>query len=438
MAGLRDTWRRVWTDHRWPLLGVVTAAIAALGVLAYLELRRPGDVSNPDADFSAAEREDTTKLANWPLYGLDPERTRYLPAAKVKPPYKIKWRYDARGLVEYSPIVVEKHLYGISNGGWAFDLRRQDGKQVWRRRVAELNASAPAYRDGRLYVSNLEPGQVLALDARNGKTLWRHRLPDRTESSPVVVGDLVLTGCECGALYALNRRNGHTVWEADVGGAIKGGPAVEGGIAYVGAYGGTVAAVRLASGEIKWSSNSQSQGLGQTGNFYATPTVAFDRVYVGNTDGRMYSFEKEDGDLAWSHSTGDYIYAAAVAADSDNTEPTVYVGSYDGSFYAFDARSGEVRWSRPVGGAVSGAASLISHVVYVANLAKTVTVGLNIKNGKRVFIFRDGAYNPVVSDGRKLFVTGKTQIYAMKHTNKPEKRAGVFGRILHHPGKSKK
>jgi outer membrane protein assembly factor BamB len=438
MAGLRDTWRRLWAEHRWLVVGVAAAVVVAVGVIAYLELRRPGDVSNPNADFTAEEKKETTALTHWPLYGLNPQRTRYLPSAKLKPPFKIKWRYDAKGLVEYSPIVVGKHLYGISNGGWTFAIRRGDGKPDWRTRVAQLNASAPAYGAGRLYMSNLEPGQVMALDAKNGKRIWRRELPGRTESSPVVVGDLVLAGCECGTLFAFKRSNGRTAWEADLGGAIKGGPAVQDGIAYVGAYGGTVAAVRISNGEIKWTSSGQSQGLGQVGNFYATPTVAFDRVYIGNTDGRMYSFERDDGDLAWSHSTGDYIYAAAVAADTDKTPPTVYVGSYDGTFYALDARSGNERWSRPAGGAVSGAASLIGDVVYVANIAKTTTVGFNVRNGKRLFIFRDGAYNPVISDNRKLFLTGKHQIYAMKPSKKSAKRPGVFGRILHHPGKGKK
>jgi outer membrane protein assembly factor BamB len=222
------------------------------------------------------------------------------------------------------------------------------------------------------------------------------------------------------------------IWETDIGGAIKGAPALEGGIVYVGAYGGEVAAVRLRGGGVKWSAGSQSGGLSGTGNFYATPTVAFGRVYIGNTDGRVYSFEKDTGHLAWSQSTGDYVYAAAVAADTTDTPPTIYVGSYDGSFYAMDARSGDVRWEQKAGGSVSGAASLIGHIVYVANIAKTRTIGFNIANGKRVFAFRDGAYNPIVSDGRFLYLTGRKQIYALTHTDKTS-GPGVFGRVLGKP-----
>ena len=65
--------------------------------------------------------------------------------------------------------------------------------------MATLNASAPAYSDGKLYISNLEPGQVQALNAQNGKVAWRNSLPGRTESSPLVVGNTVIAGCECGS-----------------------------------------------------------------------------------------------------------------------------------------------------------------------------------------------------------------------------------------------
>jgi outer membrane protein assembly factor BamB len=245
----------------------------------------------------------------------------------------------------------------------------------------------------------------------------------------VIARGKVVVGCECGAVFALGKDTGRVIWETEVGGAVKGAPALENGIIYVGAYGGTVAALRLSGGGVKWTSGSQGGGLGGSGNFYATPAVAFGRVYIGNTDGRMYSFEKDTGNLAWSHSTGDFVYAAAVAADTDDTPPTVYFGSYDGTFYALHARSGDVRWERPAGGAVSGASSVIGHTVYVANLAKRRTLGFDIRNGNRVFTFKDGAYNPAISNGRMLFLTGYKQIYGLTHTVKT-RGPGVFARSL--------
>jgi outer membrane protein assembly factor BamB len=412
---------------------VLVAAAALLAIViagaGYLILKRPGDVSNPDAPFSAEPGpKPVVGVTDWPLYGLDPARTRYLNAPEVKPPFRVKWRFKGNNLLEYSPTLHAGSLYGINNNGLAFSVKTRTGKARWKRQVAQLNASAPSYdlNGGgpgvpAVFISSLEPGQIQALDAHDGKRLWVHPLPGRTESSPVVVGRLVIAGCECGTLYALDKTTGKTVWQTDLGGAIKAAPAYSNGIVYIGTYGGDMNAVRVSDGSIKWQTGSQGSSFGRAGSFYATATVAFGRVYAGNIDGRMYSFEQATGRLAWSHSTGGYVYAAAVAADTPETQPTVYFGSYDGTFYALDAKSGAERWTQDVGGSISGAASLIGETVYVADLSTTRTRGFDAADGSKIFDFRDGAYNPVISDGGRIYLTGYKTIYALKPGTGPAK-----------------
>ena len=163
---------------------------------------------------------------------------------------------------------------------------------------------------------------------------------------------------------------------------------------------------------------------GQAGDFYSTAAVAFGRVYVTSKDGRVYSFDKETGDLAWSRTAGGELYAGIVAADTPNTEPSVYFGSYGGGrFYSLDARSGDENWSIDAGGPVIGAASLIGETVYFANLQETDTIAVNASNGGEVWRFRDGAYNPVISDGKRLYLTGYKHLYAMKRVT-GKQRAG--------------
>ena len=275
-----------------------------------------------------------------------------------------------------------------------------------------------------LFLSNLEPGQVLALNAKNGVQRWKRRLPGRTESSPVVVDDMVIAGCECGTLYAFNRKSGKTLWQTDLPGQIKAAPAVSDGLAYVGDYSGEFTAVRISDGSIKWQSSSQGGSFGRAGAIYGTAAVAFGRVYVTSKDGRVYSFDKETGDLAWSRTAGGELYAGIVAADTPNTEPSVYFGSYGGGrFYSLDARSGDENWSIDAGGPVIGAASLIGETVYFANLQETDTIAVNASNGGEVWRFRDGAYNPVISDGKRLYLTGYKHLYAMKRVT-GKQRAG--------------
>jgi outer membrane protein assembly factor BamB len=411
-AGLKN----LWENHRWATIGT-TAGIAAIviALVGYLVLKRPGDKScTAPCTITSEAPQPVSGVTNWPLYGLSPERTRYLDAPGVKPPYSIRWRYKGGHLLEYSPILVGGQLYGINNNGMAFAIKTSSGKARWKQQIAHLNASAPAFKQGNLYYSNLDPGQVVALAAYDGHVIWKHPLPGRSESSPLIVGNKVIVGCECNTIYALDWKSGKTLWERHVNGAVKAAPAYSNGIVYAGDYSGEMTALHVSDGSIKWQTGSQGTSFGRTGQFYATAAIAFGRVYAGNTDGRMYSFDQQTGKLIWSHSTSNYVYAGAVAARTPDTDPTIYFGSYDGNFYALDARTGNERWSQHNLGSISGAASLIGDTVYVADLQHTSTYGFDVRNGHRVLEFSDGAYNPVISDGRDVFLTGYKTIYDLR------------------------
>ncbi|MDP9227959.1 MAG: PQQ-like beta-propeller repeat protein, partial [Actinomycetota bacterium] len=386
--------KNLWQNHRLLVLAG-TCAVLAVGVLvAYSALKRPGDVSNEDAVFQPEDVNAAFELGDWPVYGLNAERTRYL-EANVEPPFQVKWQFKGRSLLEYAPVLHNNVLYLTNKNGEFFSINPERGKRRYKLDVGELSAASPAVDDkNRVFVSTLEPGNVTAIDGLTGQVLWEQDLPGRSESSPVVADGEVIVGCECGSLFAFDADDGKKEWEAELGGAVKAAPAVDEGIAYVGDYGGQLSAVRIDDGSIKWQTGTTGGSFGRAGAIYATAAVAFGRVYVGSKDSRMYSFEKETGKLAWSKSTGDEVYAAAVAADTPTTSPTIYFGSYDGSFYALDAKDGSTRWQRDVGGAVSGAASLIGETVYVAELSNTNTFGYSTKDGDQVWEFRDGTYNP--------------------------------------------
>src|SRR3954470_21210932 len=414
---MRATLQKLWADHRWATIGTVAGIGAVLvALIGYLVLKPPADKScvAPCTIETTTTAGPVNKTVDWPFYGRNKERTRDLDAPNVKPPFTTRWRFKGRRLLEYSPIAVGGAIYGINNNGMAFSIKKRTGKARWTRQIATRNASAPAYSRARLFISNLDPGQVISLSTKNGATLWRRSLPGRTESSPVVVGNKVIAGCECGTLFAFDADTGKTIWQTNLGGQIKAAPSVSNGVAYVGDYSGTMSAVNISNGSIKWQSDSQGTGV-TAGAFYGTAALAFGRVYAGAKDGRVYSFNKDTGDVIWSHTIGGQVYAGAAAADTPNSPPTVYFGTYGGtSFYALDARNGEQRWSADVGGSVIGAASVIGNVVYVANLGTTETDGFDTANGKKVWTFKDGAYNPVISDGRNLYLTGYKTIYRLK------------------------
>ncbi len=410
--------RWFWREHRRLVLGVGAAALVlaiAGGFVAYELLKRPADIHNEAASFQPQKpKAQKRRTVSWPLYGYDRARTRYLPADGIRPPFRKRWRYTEHPLLEFPPTIAAGRLFLVNNSGYAVALDARTGKQLWKRRIGRLNASSPTYYKHRLYIVNLEPGHVVKLDARTGKVLWKRSLPARAESSPVVVGRSLYFGCEDGNLYSLSTKNGNVRWATGLGGPVKAAPAYYGGVLYVGDYGGYLNAVQAKNGRLIWQSDSLGQGFGTSGAFYSTPAVAFGRVYAGNNDTRVYSFDRHDGTIAWTYSTGGYVYSGPAVARTDNTGPTVYIGSFDGNVYALNAKNGVPRWIRSVGGSVIGSLTAIGNIVYAAEFDGTSTTGFTMKGGHPVFRYPRGTYTPVVSDGRRLYLIGYSSITALE------------------------
>ena len=57
---------------------------------------------------------------------------------------------------------------------------------------------------------------------------------------------------------------------------------------------------------------------------------------------------------------------------------------------------------------------MIGDIVYFSNYGKKSTTGLGVRTGKKVFSMGRGAFNPVISDGRTIFLTGYSSLYALR------------------------
>jgi len=432
--------KRPRAARRWWVAGGagVVVAIAAAAVVVYLT-SRGGDVYNPGVRFQsqpppAAPQPPPagpdTEPFTWPLYGYTKDRRAYLPASTIlRPPYARLWSVRARVLLEFTPVLGGRSLYILDNKGRLRAIARRRGRVRWTRRLGTLAASSPAYAHGRVFVTLLKGGgrgrgRIVALRATDGRIMWSRSLPARSESSPLVDHERVYFGSEDGTVYALRASDGAVRWRFRAAGPVKAGIALSGGKLYFGDYAGRLYGLRRADGHPVWQVATHGAGLGlRAGQFYATAAVAYGRVYVGNTDGYVYSYSADRGELAWRKRTSNYVYSSAAVAQVPGGRPTVYVGSYDGNLYALDARSGHVRWRHRDGGSISGGVVVVGDIVYFSNVKHRTTTGLGARTGRRVFRFRHGAFNPVVSDGRMLFLTGATTLYGLR-----PRRGGAGGR----------
>jgi outer membrane protein assembly factor BamB len=406
--------------------------LVAVGVaVAVLLLHSPKNVSHPNVEFTS-----TTKTTppppkprvdnfEWPRYGYDAGRTRnFVIGPKVKPPFRIGWSYEDYGLLEFPPVIYAKTLYQMDDNASVKAIDKRNGHKLWETKVGTLAAASPALgvAQGLVYVPVLSQnpnagqtpgnGQFAALSMKTGRVVWSHPVPSGTESSPIAYGNAVYFGDQSGTVYSLNAKTGQVNWTFHASASVKGGPALVDGVLYFGDYSGRAYAVNAGNGHQVWMDTTSGTQFGfGSGNFYATPAVAFGRVYMGNTDGRVYSFAQRTGQLAWATSTGAYVYSSAAVADIPGVGPTVYLGSYDGNFYAFDARSGAIRWTHAAGGRISGSPTIVGNVVYFSDLGARNTFGLDVRSGRQVWFFPDGAFNPVVADPGAIYLSGYSKLY---------------------------
>ncbi|GAC1522927.1 MAG: hypothetical protein NVS2B6_08380 [Thermoleophilaceae bacterium] len=346
----------------------------------------------------------------WPLYGYSPDHQRHL-AVDLRPPYRGVWGFNSHGLLEFPPVIYQGAIYQLNDSAVLNALDQETGQLRWSRKLGALSASSPAAGNGAVYVTLMDrgggDGLIAALAASDGHTLWKRKLPSASESSPLLHGQTVYFGSQDGTVYALRAADGKVRWRYTAAGSVKGSPTYRAGRLFFGDYGQQVHAISASSGRPLWTASGSD-------SFYATATVAWGRVFVGDTSGTVYAFSMRDGHQVWSHGTGNSVYASAAALDAPGLGKTIYLGSYDGSFYALDAGTGDVRWSHAAGGRISGSATIVGHIVYFANLAAQETTGLDVRTGRRVFRFRHGSFDPVTSDGRRIYLTGSIGLYALQ------------------------
>jgi outer membrane protein assembly factor BamB len=408
----------------------VVVLLLGLGAAALLYRKYQGrDIrGSSSVEFVTTEPKKVTEPpgVTWPMYGYDPARLRAPLGLKVHPPYRRApvWTFRAGALLEFPPVIAYGRIYIVNNAGTVFALDERRGKPVWKYRSHRCSAASPAVGNHLVFVALLNKppcnashgvdGKVIAFDAETGRIRWQRTIGP-SESSPLFADGMVVVGDWSHDIYAFTAASGRVRWHFKAGGLVKGAIALSGRRVFFGSYDTHVYALDARTGKQLWRASSQPR-IGRTGTFYANPAVAYGRIYLGATDGKMYSYGATSGKLRWSNGTGDFIYSSAAVWRGN-----VMVGSYDGSFYSFNAATGDVRWRFNADGKISGSPTVIDGVVYFSTL-NGKTYGLDARNGKLVWRYPTGQYAAVVASEKRLYLVGYSKLYALIQ------RAGKRGR----------
>jgi outer membrane protein assembly factor BamB len=411
--------------RRWLLLvaGLLVAAVA-VGVGGYLyERHRTGNIYHPKARFvpEAPPRlpPPGPDRSAWPLYGYTKDHTRFFPGSPaLRPPFKVLWVHGGNALLEFPPVLWGERLFQLSDDGTLHAINKHNGKALWTTQLGVLSASSPAVDGHSVYATvlkrqhNSHGGMAVAVNSATGRIEWSRNLSSESESSPLLDQGRLYFGSQNGTVYALNAHTGNVIWTYRAAGSVKASPTLKNGVLYFGDYSGQVQAISEQTGRRIWRSGSEGALLG-SGTFYSTAAAVYGRVFLGNTDGRVYAYDASTGKLDWAYQTGAYVYSSPAVTNAPGLGPTIYVGSYDGHFYALNARTGHVQWSYDAHGRISGSPTIVGNVVYFADLGTHTTIGLGISTGHLVFTMHTGSFDPVITDGADIYLTGITGLYGL-------------------------
>ena len=389
---------------------VVVGGIAAVAVIALHHNNGPKPTPFPTQQITAAASPSPSSspallaLGDWPTYGYDAARTRFNPDIRLRPPYRVKWRFLAHDLLEFPPSIIQGSLYFCSEYGNVYCLNADTAKVLWKYHVERAKfASTPAIAGQVVYVTSIG-GLLIALDRHTGKRLWQVAGIGPIESSPLVWNGRVFFGSLDHHIYAVSIATHKVVWRVATGGPVKGSAAEANGRIVIGSYDGAVYCLNFA-GHLLW--RHSTSGLLSSNTFYATPSIAYNTVYVGGTGDRIYALDLTNGGQRWSFTTGGYVYSSPAVWRN-----LIFEGSYDGYFYALGAATGRVVWRFYAGGPISGSPTVLNGVVYLSSFTHR-TYGISARTGRQLWRFNDGEYSPVTADSKTLYLNGFHTLYAL-------------------------
>jgi len=339
-----------WTSAGWDLQG--TRYIADVSEQPQGVLKWSRDLGNPTLSAPTVVGEDIYLGGHFKAMALDAGSGEVI------------WEIDTPGPMERSFAVAGDYVYMGLSDHRLLALDRNTGEVRWEYTAEFPITSSPVVADGLVYFGSSD-GIVYALDAATGSKIWKQQLNGNLRSSPAISDGRLFATDTDGNLNILSARTGQKRFRFRTAASASDAPVVSGGLAYF-PSGGRIFAVdieaRSKRGEFQvkrvWTQfyvwqipgvPAPSSQRGERWRFApekhaslgiaASPAVAPDALYYGDTAGFLYARDVTTREELWRfQADGGIVSSPVILGDR------VYFGSRDGNLYALDRSSGELIW----------------------------------------------------------------------------------------------
>ena len=241
----------------------------------------------------------------------------------------------------------------------------------WEYQMSDSTAGPVSVTDGMVYAGALD-GVTYAVNAATGELIWQHETLGEVRS-PVAVGErIVYVASADRSLYALDARTGQERARFRTGASLVAAPVTANESAYFVSgrqlyamaadaleYPGQYAVTRTWSQLWLWGfplpsppaqpgdrwrfgpdyPEGTSSREKRTEGIISAPAVAGDRLYVGDTLGKLYGVDAITGEEQWQFQAEDGIVASPVVVGE-----LVAFGDKSGLLYGLNRQDGTERW----------------------------------------------------------------------------------------------
>ena len=350
-------------------------------------------------DCKITDSELIKDLGLWAHLGR-PDGHHYIPDEKATQKYKgVKESPGTGWLKLYASKSDPTGLQDFSKG----QNPKKTSKILWTCKAEnsiKSTASSSVLSDETLISTSLN--KVVTMSSKTGNKKWEKEL-DENIIGTAFGKSMIFTGTEEG-IYALDEETGNVKWEQLVG-DVTSDPIVFDDEVIAGCSDGYVYSFNIENGQVEWSYDFNGPAYvskGQSNN-----------VYVG-ANNIHYAFDLKDKDLLWKYETNGVITKKSV-----EDKNTVFFGSWDGNLYAINEKTGELSWKYSTGWGIDTSPAIKNGIVYVGSNDNNF-YAIDEDSGELVWFYtcKAGIHSsPVVYGDLVFFGSDDGRMYALDKTN---------------------
>jgi outer membrane protein assembly factor BamB len=290
-----------------------------------------------------------------------------------------------------------------SHSGYTADAVNAPLTLKWTKDLGFETDSSPVIVNDVLYIGSTFG--VFALDAKTGKEIWRFQTDSFVESVPTVSNGVLYFGADDRKFYAVDAKDGTLKWKNDTSlGGYTASAVVVGNLVYAIPKDGTFYAFDASSGKLIW--------LNLVGKIVeSSPAIGEGIIAFGTDGGDIIALDASTGKQKWGYDTGVIdLKSSPVIADGG-----VFIGSNDGSVYAINTVNGTLKWKYSTSDNVESSPSVKNGVVYFGSRDSNF-FAIDAANGKLKWKFPNSGpvlSAPAISNNVVYFGTQNNVIYGL-------------------------